>query len=109
LIGAYALTEPHSGSDALSAKTTARLTPEGTGEKFTAFIVERGMGVQSGPDANLDGLFSAPETERLGFDVIGSGWKNRCRLIATVSRDDLPHLSGVTVNDEHLCARDVGG
>ena len=26
LIGAYALTEPHSGSDALSAKTTARLT-----------------------------------------------------------------------------------
>ena len=26
LIGAYALTEPHSGSDALSARTTARLT-----------------------------------------------------------------------------------
>ena len=77
LIGAYALTEPHSGSDALSARTTARLTPDGThyllngqkawitnggfadlftifakvdGEKFTAFIVERGMGVKSGPD-----------------------------------------------------------
>src|SRR4029079_15348637 len=26
LIGAYALTQPHSGSDALSAKTTARLS-----------------------------------------------------------------------------------
>jgi alkylation response protein AidB-like acyl-CoA dehydrogenase len=29
LIGAYALTEPHSGSDALSARTTARLTEDG--------------------------------------------------------------------------------
>ena len=29
LIGAYALTEPHSGSDALAARTTARLTPDG--------------------------------------------------------------------------------
>ena len=75
LIGAYALTEPQSGSDALAARTTARLTPDGThyllngqkawitnggfadlftifakvdGEKFTAFIVERGMGVKSG-------------------------------------------------------------
>ena len=73
LIGAYALTEPHSGSDALSAKTTARLSEDGKhyllngqkawitnggfadvftifakvdGEKFTAFIVERGMGVR---------------------------------------------------------------
>jgi alkylation response protein AidB-like acyl-CoA dehydrogenase len=89
LIGAYALTEPHSGSDALSAKTTARLTPEGThyllngqkawitnggfadlftvfakvdGEKFTAFIVERGMGVQSGPDEKKLGLDGSSTT-----------------------------------------------
>lgn len=68
LIGAYALTEPGSGSDALAAKTTARLSPEGDvyllngtkqyitnaafadlfivfakvdGDKFTAFIVPR--------------------------------------------------------------------
>src|SRR6266508_4992284 len=70
LIGAYALTEPQAGSDALAARTTARLTPDGRhyllngqkmwitnggfadlftifakddGDKFTAFLVERGM------------------------------------------------------------------
>jgi alkylation response protein AidB-like acyl-CoA dehydrogenase len=89
LIGAYALTEPHSGSDALSARTTARLTPDGThyvltgqkawitnggfadvftvfakvdGEKFTAFIVERSMGVQSGPDEKKLGLDGSSTT-----------------------------------------------
>jgi alkylation response protein AidB-like acyl-CoA dehydrogenase len=89
LIGAYALTEPHSGSDALAAKTTARLTAEGThyllngqkawitnggfadlftlfakvdGEKFTAFIVERQMGVQSGPDEKKLGLDGSSTT-----------------------------------------------
>ncbi len=89
LIGAYALTEPHSGSDALAARTTARLTPEGRhyllngqkawitngafadvftifakvdGEKFTAFIVERGMGVVSGPDEKKLGLDGSSTT-----------------------------------------------
>lgn len=89
LIGAYALTEPHSGSDALAAKTTARLTADGThyllngqkawitnggfadlftlfakvdGEKFTAFIVERRMGVQSGPDEKKLGLDGSSTT-----------------------------------------------
>ncbi len=68
VIGAYALTEPGSGSDALAAKTTATLSPDGThwilngskmwitnagiadvftvfakidGKKFSAFLVER--------------------------------------------------------------------
>ncbi len=89
IIGAYALTEPHSGSDALAAKTTARLTPDGRhyllngqkawitnggfadlftifakvdGEKFTAFIVERGMGVESGPDEKKLGLDGSSTT-----------------------------------------------
>jgi alkylation response protein AidB-like acyl-CoA dehydrogenase len=89
LIGAYALTEPHSGSDALSARTTARLTPDGThyllngqkawitnggfadlftvfakvdAEKFTAFIVERGMGVKSGHDERKLGLDGSSTT-----------------------------------------------
>lgn len=89
MIGAYALTEPHSGSDALSAKTTARLTPDGRhyvlngqkawitnggfadvftifakvdGEKFTAFIVERGMGVVSGADEKKLGLDGSSTT-----------------------------------------------
>lgn len=70
LIGAYALTEPEAGSDALAAKTRADLSPDGRyyilngtkmwitnagfadiftvfgkvgGEHFTAFIVERGF------------------------------------------------------------------
>ena len=89
LIGAYALTEPQSGSDALAAKTTARLAPAGThfllngqkawitnggfadlftifakvdGEKFTAFIVERAMGVKSGPDERKLGLDGSSTT-----------------------------------------------
>jgi alkylation response protein AidB-like acyl-CoA dehydrogenase len=89
MIGAYALTEPQSGSDALAAKTTARLTPDGKhyllngqkawitnggfadlftifakvdGEKFTAFIVERGMGVKSGADEKKLGLDGSSTT-----------------------------------------------
>ena len=53
LIGAYALTEPHSGSDALSARTTARLTADGThyllnGQK--AWITNGGFADVSGAD-----------------------------------------------------------
>ena len=85
LIAAYALTEPESGSDALAARTRATLSDDGAhyvlngqkmwitnggfadlftifakvdGEKFTAFIVEREMGVVSGreePKLGLDG------------------------------------------------------
>jgi alkylation response protein AidB-like acyl-CoA dehydrogenase len=89
LIGAYALTEPHSGSDARAARTTAKLTPDGRhyvlngqkawitnggfadlftifakvdGEKFTAFLVERGMGVVSGRDELKLGLDGSSTT-----------------------------------------------
>ena len=89
LVGAYALTEPHSGSDALSAKTAARLSADGRhyilsgqkawitnggfadvftifakvdGEKFTAFIVEREMGVISGADEKKLGLDGSSTT-----------------------------------------------
>ena len=85
MIGAFALTEPGSGSDALAARTRATLSADGThyllngqkmwitnggfadvftifakvdGEKFTAFIVERNMGLVSGreePKLGLDG------------------------------------------------------
>jgi alkylation response protein AidB-like acyl-CoA dehydrogenase len=84
-VGAYALTEPGSGSDALAARTKATLSADSThyvlngqkmwitnggfadvftifakvdGQKFTAFIVEREMGVVSGreePKLGLDG------------------------------------------------------
>ena len=82
--GAYGLTEPNSGSDALSAKTTAKLSEDGKhyilngqkcwitnggfadvytvfakidGEQFTAFIVERGMeGFTQGPEEHKMGI-----------------------------------------------------
>jgi alkylation response protein AidB-like acyl-CoA dehydrogenase len=89
MIGAYALTEAESGSDALAARTTARLTPDGRhyllngqkmwitnggfadvftvfakidGDKFTAFIVERSMGVVSGRDEIKLGLDGSSTT-----------------------------------------------
>lgn len=83
-IAAYALTEPGSGSDALGAKTTAKLSGDGRyylltgekqwitnsgfadvfivyakidGEKFTAFIVERDFpGVSVGPEEKKMGI-----------------------------------------------------
>jgi len=84
-VAAFALTEPGSGSDALAARARAVLSDDGRhyilngtkmwitnggfadlftifakvdGEKFTAFLVERGMGVVSGreePKLGLDG------------------------------------------------------
>lgn len=84
LIAAYCLTEPASGSDALGAKTTARLSSDGSyyllngsklyitnagfadlfivyakvdGEAFTAFIVERDMpGLSIGPEEHKMGI-----------------------------------------------------
>jgi len=89
LIGAYALTEPQSGSDALAARSTATLTADGrhyllngqkmwitnggfadlftifakvNGEQFTAFLVERDMGIVSGRDEIKLGLDGSSTT-----------------------------------------------
>lgn len=87
LLAAYALTEPSSGSDAMSAKTTATLNEAGThyilngekqwitnsafadvfivyakidGEHFSAFIVEREFsGVSTGPEEKKMGIKSS--------------------------------------------------
>lgn len=83
-IGCYALTEPGSGTDALSIKTTAVLSPDGKyylldgakqfitnggfadiiftyakadGQKFTAFIVER----------NFEGVSTGKEERKMGI------------------------------------------
>lgn len=96
LIAAYALTEPHSGSDALAARTTAVLDADGRhyvlngqkawitnggfadlftvfakvdGRHFTAFLVERGMGVKSGPNEKKLGL-DGSSTAALMFDDV---------------------------------------
>jgi alkylation response protein AidB-like acyl-CoA dehydrogenase len=84
MIAAYALTEPEAGSDALSAKTTATLSPDGKyyvlngqkqfitnagfadlfityakvgGDKFTSFIVER----------NFQGVSVGEEEDKMGI------------------------------------------
>jgi hypothetical protein len=84
LISSYSLSEPGSGSDALSAKTTAKRTPDGKyyllngtkmwlsnagfadvyitfaqvdGDKFTAFIIEKGY----------PGVSTAPEEKKMGI------------------------------------------
>jgi alkylation response protein AidB-like acyl-CoA dehydrogenase len=83
-VGAYGLTEPNSGSDALGAKTSARLSEDGKyyllngqkcwitnggfadiftvfakvdGDKFTAFIIEKGTeGFMQGPEEHKMGI-----------------------------------------------------
>ena len=89
LISAFCLTEPGSGSDALAAKTRATLSEDGkhyllrgqkmwitnggiadvfivfakvNGEKFTAFIVERGPGLVSGHEEKKMGLDGSSTT-----------------------------------------------
>ncbi|NIK69316.1 acyl-CoA dehydrogenase family protein [Paenibacillus sp. BK720] len=97
LIAAYCLTEPASGSDALGAKTTAKLSPDGShyilngsklyitnagfadvfivyakvdGEAFSAFIVEKGMpGFSLGPEEHKMGI-KGSSTRPLFFEDV---------------------------------------
>ncbi len=96
LLGAYALTEPQAGSDALAARTRADLSPDGrhyvlTGQKmwitnggsadlftvfanvngdaFTAFLVERRFGVTTGAEEHKMGL-SGTSTTAVYFDHV---------------------------------------
>src|SRR5262245_25665491 len=95
LIGAYGLSETGSGSDALGARTKATKQPDGSyvlnGEKmwitnggfadlfvifakvdgylFTAFLVERGMGVKSGKEEHKMGLHGSSTTALIFQDV----------------------------------------
>src|SRR5690242_6561871 len=97
LLAAYALTEPHAGSDALSARTRADLSEDGThyilngqkmwitnggaadlytvfakvgGEKFTAFLVERAFGgVTSGVEEKKMGI-KGSSTTAVYFDNV---------------------------------------
>jgi alkylation response protein AidB-like acyl-CoA dehydrogenase len=90
MIAAYALSEPHAGSDALAARTRADLSPDGShyvlngqkmwitnggaadlftvfakigGEQFTAFLVERAFGgVTSGAEEKKMGIKGSSTT-----------------------------------------------
>jgi alkylation response protein AidB-like acyl-CoA dehydrogenase len=96
LITAYALTEAGSGSDAMAAKATARLSDDGKeyilngekmwitnggfadvfivfakvdGDKFTAFIVERQAGLTSGAEEHKMGIKGSSTTALVLSDV----------------------------------------
>ena len=96
LITAYALTEAGSGSDAMAAKATARLSEDGTeyilngekmwitnggfadifivfakvdGDKFSAFIVERQPGLTSGAEEHKMGITGSSTTALVLADV----------------------------------------
>ena len=89
MVSAYALTEAGSGSDALAAKATARLSEDGThyvlngekmwitnggfadvfvvfakldGDKFSGFIVERQEGLQNGAEEHKMGIKGSSTT-----------------------------------------------
>lgn len=96
-LAAYALTEPGSGSDALGAKTVAKLSEDGLhyvlngtkqyitnagfadvfvvyakidGEQFSAFIVERGFkGVSTGPEEKKMGIKASSTRQLILEDV----------------------------------------
>jgi alkylation response protein AidB-like acyl-CoA dehydrogenase len=95
IIGAYALSESGSGSDALSARTKATRQPDGSfllngekmwitnggfadlfvvfckvdGDQFTALLVERGFGVKSGKEEHKMGLHGSSTTALIFQDV----------------------------------------
>ncbi|HEX7177823.1 MAG TPA: acyl-CoA dehydrogenase family protein [Pyrinomonadaceae bacterium] len=96
LVTAYALTEAGSGSDALAAKATARLSDDGThyilngekmwitnggfadifvvfakvdGEKFSGFIVERQEGLTNGAEEHKMGIKGSSTTALVLSDV----------------------------------------
>ena len=96
MISAYALTEAGSGSDALAAKATARLSEDGThyilngekmwitnggfadvfvvfakvdGDKFSGFIVERQEGLTNGAEEHKMGIKGSSTTALILSDV----------------------------------------
>ncbi|MBD0367819.1 MAG: acyl-CoA dehydrogenase family protein, partial [Flavisolibacter sp.] len=132
-IGAYGLTEPNSGSDALSAKTTARLSEDGThyilngqkcwitnggfadvftvfakidGDKFTAFIVERGFeGFTNGPEENKMGI-KGSSTVQLYFQDCKVPVEN---ILGEIGKGHKIAFNILNIGRLKLCAAALGG
>ncbi len=131
--GAYALTEPGSGSDALAAKTTATLSDDGTsyaingqkiwitnggfadvftvfakvgGDKFSAFIVERNTpGLSFGEEEHKMGI-KGSSTRQLFFEdcVIPS-----TNLLGEVGKGHIIAFNILNIGRLKLCAAANGG
>ena len=132
LVAAYALTEPQSGSDALAARTTATLTPDGRhyvlngqkmwitngqfadlftlfakvdGDKFTGFLVERSMGVVSGRDEIKLGL-DGNSTTALMLDNVHVPVEN---VLGTVGQGHKVAFNVLNFGRVKLGARNMSG
>ena len=131
--GAYGLTEPNSGSDALGAKTTARLSEDGKyyllngqkcwitnggfadvytvfakidGEKFTAFIVERGFeGFTQGPEEHKMGI-KGSSTVQLYFQDCKVPVEN---LLGEIGKGHIIAFNILNIGRLKLCAAALGG
>ncbi len=133
LKGAYALTEPNSGSDALSAKTTAKLTEDGKhyvlngqkiwitnagfadvftvfakidGEHFSAFIVERGAeGLSFGEEEHKMGI-KGSSTRQVFFEDCKIPVEN---LLGEKGRGHVIAFNILNIGRLKLCAAALGG
>jgi alkylation response protein AidB-like acyl-CoA dehydrogenase len=131
--GAYGLTEPNSGSDALSAKTTATLSADGKhyllngqkcwitnggfadvytvfakvdGDKFTGFIVERGMeGFTQGPEEHKMGI-KGSSTVQLYFQDCKVPVEN---LLGEIGKGHIIAFNILNIGRLKLCAAALGG
>ncbi|HMR91178.1 MAG TPA: acyl-CoA dehydrogenase family protein [Chitinophagaceae bacterium] len=131
--GAYGLTEPNSGSDALGAKTTAKLSDDGKyyllngqkcwitnggfaqvytvfakvdGDKFTGFIVERGTeGFTQGPEEDKMGI-KGSSTVQLYFQDAKVPVEN---VLGEIGKGHRIAFNILNIGRLKLCAAAVGG
>jgi alkylation response protein AidB-like acyl-CoA dehydrogenase len=131
--GAYGLTEPNSGSDALGAKSTARLSEDGKfyilngqkcwitnggfaqvytvfakvdGDKFTAFIIERGTeGFTQGPEEKKMGI-KGSSTVQLYFQDCKVPAEN---LLGEIGKGHKIAFNILNIGRLKLCAAALGG
>jgi alkylation response protein AidB-like acyl-CoA dehydrogenase len=130
--GSYGLTEPNSGSDALGAKTTAKLSADGKyyllngqkcwitnggfadvytvfakidGDKFSAFIVERGFeGFTQGPEEHKMGI-KGSSTVQLYFQDCKVPAEN---LLGEIGKGHIIAFNILNIGRLKLCAAAVG-
>lgn len=131
--GAYGLTEPNSGSDALGAKTTATLSADGKyyllngqkcwitnggfadvytvfakidGDKFTGFIVERGFeGFTQGSEEHKMGI-KGSSTVQLFFQDCKVPVEN---VLGEIGRGHIIAFNILNIGRLKLCAAALGG
>ena len=131
--GSYGLTEPNSGSDALGAKTIAKLSADGKyyllngqkcwitnggfadvytvfakidGDKFSAFIVERGFeGFTQGPEEHKMGI-KGSSTVQLYFQDCKVPAEN---LLGEIGKGHIIAFNILNIGRLKLCAAALGG